>query len=190
MFKLPNGKIIEEEDVIKAMEDSDIPNSYFLDTKTGKVKKMHESDENHFIKIPKISKQKLYLWMKEYTDEFINREDPEFAKEVYVILKQKNVFDKYERTLEKSEEGWIHGWAQWERDCVYEEMQEWFLSLPITIKEEWDYFDDCAICQEMKKADEENRSLTETELKKAFVKAKEKGAIVGGHLENKSKSIN
>ena len=35
----------------------------------------------------------------------------------------------------------------------------------------WDYFDDCAICKEMKRAAQEGKSLTEKELKTAFRKA-------------------
>lgn len=33
------------------------------------------------------------------------------------------------------------------------------------------YYDDCAICQAMKKADEENRELTRDEINEAFKKA-------------------
>jgi len=44
------------------------------------------------------------------------------------------------------------------------------------------YFDDCPICQAMKKAEEEGRSLTIRELKQAFKKAKKKGTIVGGKI--------
>lgn len=41
---------------------------------------------------------------------------------------------------------------------------------------ETELFDDCPICQAMK----EGKAGTEEELKEAFRKAKEKGAIVGG----------
>lgn len=42
------------------------------------------------------------------------------------------------------------------------------------------YFDDCPICQAMKKAEKENRDLSEKEVKKAFKKAKKvKDAVVG-----------
>lgn len=50
------------------------------------------------------------------------------------------------------------------------------------------YFDDCPICRAAKKAEDENRSLGEKELKNAFKKAKNKGAIVGGPLVDKEKS--
>jgi len=42
------------------------------------------------------------------------------------------------------------------------------------------YFDDCPICQAMKKAEKQNRDLSEKEVKQAFKKAKKvKGAVVG-----------
>lgn len=42
--------------------------------------------------------------------------------------------------------------------------------------DEPEFFDDCPICQAMK----EGKAGTEEELKEAFRKAKEKGAVVGG----------
>lgn len=43
-----------------------------------------------------------------------------------------------------------------------------------------EFFDDCPICRAMKAAKEQERELTSEELKEAFRKAKEQGAIVGG----------
>lgn len=49
-------------------------------------------------------------------------------------------------------------------------------------------FDDCPICQAMKTVQEQRRELTSEELKEAFKKAKEKGAVVGGEwFEKKSR---
>ena len=46
--------------------------------------------------------------------------------------------------------------------------------------------DDCPICRAMKKAQEQGREPTSEELKEAFKKAKEGGAMVGGEwFENK-----
>ncbi len=47
------------------------------------------------------------------------------------------------------------------------------------IKKE-EFFDDCPICRAEKAAQEQGRELTMEELKEAFKKSKEKGAIVGG----------
>ena len=46
--------------------------------------------------------------------------------------------------------------------------------------EDSDFFDDCSVCQATKFAQEKGRMPTLRELKEAFRKAKEKGAIVGG----------
>lgn len=45
-------------------------------------------------------------------------------------------------------------------------------------------FDDCPICQAMKKAEEEGKELSLEELKEAFQEAGNRGAIVGGDLLN------
>lgn len=42
-----------------------------------------------------------------------------------------------------------------------------------TKKTDWEYFDNCLICQEMKKADGEGRSLRAEELTDVFRKANE-----------------
>jgi len=42
------------------------------------------------------------------------------------------------------------------------------------------YFDDCPVCQAMKKAEEEGRELSYEELKKAFKEANELGGIIVG----------
>lgn len=48
------------------------------------------------------------------------------------------------------------------------------------------YFDDCPICRAMKKAEKENRDLSEKEVEIAFEKAKKvKGAIIGNFPELK-----
>lgn len=48
-----------------------------------------------------------------------------------------------------------------------------------------DYFDDCPICQALKKAKEEGREITLSELQEAMGKAQKQGVIVGGKLWEK-----
>lgn len=48
-------------------------------------------------------------------------------------------------------------------------------------KENFDFFDGCSICQAMK----EGKAGTLEELKDAFQKAKERGAVVGGEMFEK-----
>ncbi len=47
---------------------------------------------------------------------------------------------------------------------------------------QWEYFDDCEICQAMKMADKEGHNLSEHDLLAAFKKAKDNGAFVGGEF--------
>jgi len=54
-------------------------------------------------------------------------------------------------------------------------------------KDDGEFFDDCPICQVMKLAKEQGREPTLEELKEAFKKAKEQGAIVGGEWFEKEK---
>ena len=58
-------------------------------------------------------------------------------------------------------------------------------------KKEWRYFDDCPICQAQRKADEENRLISESELKQAFDEAKKvKGAVVGNFPDETDSPVN
>lgn len=175
MFKLPNDKKIDEEALTNAMEQSNVKDLCFLNTKTGKVKKekSEKPNDNNLIKIPRISDRLFYGWMKEYTDEFINREDPIFAKKVYDVIKDNKQIKKFSSLLKKSKEGWIHGWAQWKSDNLYEFMKEWLNGLSINITEEFEGFDDCPICQKMVLAEKSGINLSKEELKEAFAQAKE-----------------
>jgi len=47
---------------------------------------------------------------------------------------------------------------------------------------EFEPFDNCPICQAMKRAEEAGENLTSSDLRKAFQEAKESGAFVGGEL--------
>ena len=44
------------------------------------------------------------------------------------------------------------------------------------------YFDDCAICQYVKKIEEKGEPQTDTGLKIAFERQRQKGAVVGGSM--------
>ena len=54
------------------------------------------------------------------------------------------------------------------------------------------FFDDCPVCQAMKKAADENRNLDYSELRRAFLKANGNGSVVGGDNlpEDSSLSLN
>ncbi len=53
-------------------------------------------------------------------------------------------------------------------------------AFPVGQGEDDDFYDDCPICQLLKKCKEEKREPSETEIREASQKAKEQGGIVGG----------
>lgn len=192
MFKLPNGEKINEEVLTNAMEKRNSTFSYFLNTKTGKVikEKSEKPNDKNLIKIPQISDRLLYDWLKEYTDEFINHEDPNFAKKVYNLLENNVQAKNIINLLKSSKEGWIHGWDQWKSDNLYEFMQDWLSSLSLNITEKFEGFDDCPICQKMMLAEEEGINLSKEELKAAFVQAKENELTINKITKQKNKLVN
>ena len=52
------------------------------------------------------------------------------------------------------------------------------------------YFDDCAICQYTKQMDEKGSPQTESGLKVAFEKQRQKGAVVGGTAFDREETRN
>ena len=50
------------------------------------------------------------------------------------------------------------------------------------------YFDDCPLCQLMKKAEEEGRAPTPEEIRAATFLARDRGAVVGGPLVDEPES--
>jgi len=52
------------------------------------------------------------------------------------------------------------------------------------------YFNDCPICQAMKKAEDEERNLNINELHEVFKEAKRQGAVMGGTIFKKEEKSN
>jgi len=186
MFLLPNGLKIDEEGLINGLKDTSISHKYYFDILTGQVglikeskgvKKIKKLDEKRFFLLPKISKDNKKPWAQEFIEDMVRAEDLLLAE---ALDKALNIggFDPFFKILKQSY--FVYGWPQWESHYLYEELVNWFDTLPVDIKEEFEFFDDCPVCQAMKKAKEEGRELSEEELFKAFQQSKEQGNIVGG----------
>lgn len=193
MFKLANGKEIDIEEVMNAMEDSDLTHHYFLDAETGKVEfifedveedweeRLEEIDLERYEMIPQLPSYEKYNWMVSFVEKVVSFEMPDWVDRFSIALDGKGAFGRFKRVLHEAGEGLPGVWAQWERDHLYEAMQDWFESLGIGITEDF-YFDNCPICEAMRKAEEEGRSLSKTELKKVFKQAGEDGHHVEGEM--------
>lgn len=171
MFKLPNGKKIDEDMALMGMEDSDLMNSYFLDKETGEVervselfdgdaqKHLKELEGERYFKIPQIPTWEQYEWMKEFVEDIVERENPQLADKLYIALDGKGAFGRFKRILEQDTEGWFEGWYSWKDDYVYEEFRSWLATLPIKITEDFEFFDDCEVCQAMKLGASDNKII-------------------------------
>lgn len=168
MYYLPNDIAVDMEGAIDGMLDENPDNYYVLDLKTGDVgclnaESIKKSDKKRYSEIPKVSEVDKKKWMKEFITKLINFEDEKFGKRLLATLDRdgfKNALGVLEQDRGKG--GWIHGWAQWERDEAFEVFENWLSILPVNVKKEWKGCDDCAVCQAMKSG------ATGDELIKAF----------------------
>ncbi|HUD44554.1 MAG TPA: UPF0158 family protein [Patescibacteria group bacterium] len=165
MFKLPNGKKIDENMVELAMQDSDLENYHFLDTETGEIifisnysdsdeaieNRLEEMEDSRYIAIKRIPSEEQYRWMKDFIDDIVAKEDEQTAEKLSMAIQGKEVFRRFKDVLYTIGDGWIDGWHQWENDSLYEAMKEWFENLPMRITEEFDFSDDCKSCEELAK---------------------------------------
>jgi len=200
IYRLSNGKKIDEKEIWIAMTDDNIFNHHFLDIETGKVKLISEEFDiepdrllkkiktklnQRYFEIPKISETERYSWMKEFVEDMIEKKI--LRKKLNFILSKSRKFQDFENLLYNDKSGWIWGWVQNKVFELAEKVEEWLNEINIGVTEEWEYDDNCSLCQLLKKADEEGKKPTMKETKEAFLKAKEQGGIVGGEWFKESK---
>jgi hypothetical protein len=161
MYLMPNKISVDVEGAIDAMLDDNISNVYFFDIEKGevcciesekngsdkKIKEISKKAERYF-KLPRVSKKVKEKWLKSFVEEMISPEVLVLSKK---MLKhpEKNYYDTLLEIIEKSEEGWIHGWVEWSHFDAYEIFEDWIYSLPVKIDDEWEGCEDCAICRAM-----------------------------------------
>ena len=126
MYKLLNGKKINEDKVIRAMLDYAVATEFFLDSKNGEVvakKKRNQPRLKEYFQIPKFKEKDIISRMEWMARELVAFEDLEHAKDLLEILKKENPIKNYHKAIEGN---WSHGWPQCEQDFAYEKMEEWF----------------------------------------------------------------
>jgi len=183
-YVLPNGKKLDERDIRVGMTDDNIFNHHFLDIETGKVKfvseefdiepdrilkKIRAKQNQRYFEIPKISEKERHCWMREFVDMMIG--EKRLLNKLNFILSKSRKFQLFESVLYGDKSGWIWGWVQNKIFKLAEKIDEWLDEINIEIEEEWEYDDDCPLCQLLKKADEEGKNPTLEETKDAFLKA-------------------
>lgn len=159
MFLLPNHKKIDEDGVIDAMLDTDMSRRYFLDTMNGEVGCVEQKAKNkpvldpkRYIEVPRITVGAQLSWLKESTQMI---EDRDVVEKVMAEM-QKGSTDALlscEKILSESESVWIYGWKEWQGQSGFEEMLEWFSTLPIDIEDKFEGCGDCEMCKLMEQGE-------------------------------------
>jgi len=183
-YRLPNNKKLDKKGIWIGMTDDNIFNHHFLDIENGKVKFVSEEFDiepdrilkkiraklnQRYFEIPKISEKERHLWMKEFVDMMIG--EKRLLNKLNFILSKSRSFQPFESVLYGDKSGWIWGWVQNKIFDLAEKVDEWLDEINIEVKEEWEYDDDCPLCQLLKKADETGKNPTFKETKDAFSKA-------------------
>lgn len=143
MITLPNGKVIDQEMLETAMEDSDLANSYFLNLVTGEVVFFSEyaglSDEderlleaidgsNDYVAIERIPSHEAYQWMVDFVDELVAPADEQAAQQLFIALHGKGAFRRFKETLHRVDEQWLQAWYQWKHQRLEAALEAWLKS--------------------------------------------------------------
>jgi len=195
MYILSNGVKISEkmhQRLCQVIKDTRGKYVYFLDMETGKLIRVPRDRQlklkairkapQRFIPLPKVSKNERRRRFAAFVEELGIIDVPELQSRLSKEIKKGVSIDRLEQILKNDPSGWIHGWVQDEQFLLAERIEEWITESPLSAKDDPDYwfFDNCPLCQLLKKAEEEGRNPTMEETKKAFLKTKERGGIVGG----------
>jgi hypothetical protein len=151
MFKLSNGKPIDVDMIEQAMQDSDLCNSYYLNTQTGEVdflsdyldtmeereKRLEEIETSEvYIPIERIPSHEAYQWMEIFVAEIVTPKDAQVAEKLSMALVGKGAFRRFKDVLHYVGEEWVQAFYSWRDDQLYKAMKEWFAGLPVTIIED------------------------------------------------------
>ncbi|TSC94087.1 MAG: hypothetical protein CEN87_640 [Parcubacteria group bacterium Licking1014_1] len=184
MFILPNGSKIDEGGVIKGLSDDDDSRKYYLDAVTGEVgiidvkdKKINDkiADDKRYFEIPRVPEKDKIKNIKKFINEMVSPENRFLGNLLNKILK--GGIGSFLKLLKKTD--WIYGWPQWERDCLYDKMLDWFETLPVEIKDDWEkeLDDDCPLCQSIKQGNHTVYDFKKSAAKMPNWQSKEKNEV-------------
>ena len=178
MYILPNKKQINIDKLKEAFGDFNLERKYYLDAETGdiaqSIQDRHKIGDRYF-EVPKLPASLMISWMREFAKEMVPFDNPELGRKLIKALEKENPAENFMALLTPDESGWIHGWSQWEADYIYEEIEEWFFSLPINIEDDMSELDDdCPLCRMMKEGVNDMETL-----KRGFQEANAKRMVDG-----------
>lgn len=164
-FILPNGMRIDEDGLAEAFSEVNPQHRYVLDTKSGDVGCTDVGsnaggkvpDKDRYIEISRVGAATQLQWIRELISELMlfSAEDAVLIRRLTQVLdgtrggNEVETLASCELLLEADKNGWIHGWAQWKADHLWEEMGAWLDQLPIKIDDRFEGCGDCELCKLM-----------------------------------------
>ena len=143
MLKLRNGKPIEKYLLEQAMDDSDLSNAYFLNTRTGEVvclsgydtpderEKLSEEIDgsSDYTRIDRIESSEAYQWMVDFIDSIVTPKDEQAAEKLSIAIMGKGAFRRFKDVLYVLGDEWEQQWYHWRDERLQEAMDEWLESV-------------------------------------------------------------
>ena len=131
MFKLPNGKPIDEDMLEMAMDDGNPEHSAYLNTLTGEIvflsefsdtaeeiaERLEEIDgSDAYVSIEPISSHEAYQWMENFVAEIVAPKDAFAAEKLSIALMGKGAFRRFKDVLHSVGDKWEQAWYKWRED--------------------------------------------------------------------------
>lgn len=183
MFLLPNNQKIDEDGVIDAMLDTDMSRRYFLDTMTGEVgcierggRRKAVPDPKRYLQVARIPAATQLRWIKEFSKWCL--EDEKVKKALLAETKRKNAekaFARCEKLLRDDSGEFMYGWKEWQGQSGFEEMLNWFSTLPLDIEDKFEGCGDCELCKLMEKGEHNLGDFLEAKQKEERKRKKGQG---------------
>lgn len=174
-YSLLNGAKIDADRTVDAvLGEEDYPQVY-LDTELGALVEVSSAD-NLRRWVEEIGTTKRYLIIERFTDADRDEFARYFVKTLLADMEPSAVtgaegslaqggWRAMTAFLEKSTDGWIHGWDQYLADEAWESVHEWLTNNPyVAIKAEFEGCGNCAMCELIRKGEGGNGA----KLMKAF----------------------
>jgi len=168
MYYLNDKKI--DFDRIVDLSLSDSGDRWFLNIKTGKLKKNLKKDswDEDYYEVPKISSFERFDNLKEYAEEMMD--DTKAAERILFFLKKED-YNEAMKFMKESEDYKYYGFQTWENMPAADFIFDWLSDLPVDFKEEWEYDCDCPICMATQEAEKQGRQMGLSEIKEVFKEA-------------------
>jgi hypothetical protein len=149
MYILPNDRKITEADVEfmrYALRSKDESVFFVFNIKTGGVltfftsrkrtRKQIEASKHYFV-LPRVTDQKVRGWIVEYSESSVGELSPQLQAEITSLGAGDAELVEIMALMDEDKTGAIHGWDHYFMCKLDERLEQWFVELPIRIRDDY-----------------------------------------------------